>query len=226
MTSHLASKYLNVPEDCGDFGKPSPLAMLAATCKKIGVESPRVARRRVLRTPSPQPTTSRTPSPQHAATSLFETPVPEMACHQLPPTPPPSPPPCGTGTLKCHQPSDAAYQPSSTPRYTPYTIALPTRTQYVPAVDYMNSYCYSPFYMPRRVSYLPYHPESATSQISSSFVFGVYPQHIAVGSSTSSSLKVRSKRGRRTHGHIANHSGLGFGDEIRVEEEIIDVVSL
>ena len=222
MTSHLASKYLNVPEDCGDFGKPSPLAMLAATCKKIGVEPPRVARWRVLRTPSPQPTASRTPSsPQYAATSLSETPVPERACHQLPPTPPPSPP-CSTGILKCHQPSGNAYQPSAA-RYTPYTIALPTRTQYVPTMDYMNSYCYSPVYMPQRVSYLPCHPESATSQISSSFVFGVYPHHVA---STSSSLKVRSKRDRRTHGHIANHSGLGLGDEIAVEEEIVDVESL
>ena len=241
MASHLASKYLQLPDDSGDFGKPSPLAMLAATCKKIGVASPRKATRRVVRTPSPQPTVSRTPSPQPATTNLFETRVPSMSCHQLPPTPPPSPPsavttpsvpgfqtaspppvdfvslPYSEEALQCRQPCCPVYQPSS-PRYTPYLV-VPARSQCVPAVEYMNSYCYSPHYLPRRVSYHPYHPHTVTSQISSSPVFGVYPHHM------SASLKVRTRRDRRAHGHIVKHVGYEVDNE-GDEERIIDVVSL
>ena len=222
MASHLASKYLQLPDDSGDFGKPSPLALLAATCKKIGVASPRKATRRVVRTRSPQPVSSRTPSPQPATTSLFETPIPAMSCHQLPPTPPPTPPsavttplapgfqsvtplpvdsmslPYSGGALQCRQPCCAVYQPS-TPRYTPYTMVVPPKSQCVPAVDYMNSYCYSPRYLPRRVLYHAYHPHAVTSQISSSPVFGVYPHHMSASVSSPSSLKVRSRRDHRNH---------------------------
>ena len=244
----MASKYLQLPDDSGDFGKPSPLAMLAATCKKIGVASPRKATRRVVRTPSPQPAVSRTPSPQPATTNLFETSAPAMSCHQLPPTPPPSPPSAVTtpsapgfqtasppsvdfvsppntcGALQCHQPCCAVYQPS-TPRCTPYTMVVPATRQSIPAVDYMNSYCYSPRYLPRRVLYHPYHPHTVTSQISSSPIFGVYPHHMSASGSSPSSLKVRSRRDRRAHGQIVKHAGYEVDNE-GVGEEIIDVVSL
>ena len=228
MASHLASKYLQLPDDSGDFGKPSPLAMLAATCKKIGAASPRKATRRVVRTPSPQPAVSRTPSPQPATTNLFETRVPSMSCHQLPPTPPPSPPsavttpsvsgfqtpsppqvdfvslPYSDEALQYRQPCCAVYQPS-TPSYTPYTMVVPARSQCVPVVDYMNSYCYSPRYLPRRVLYHPYHSPAVTmvtAQISSSPVFGVYPHHMSASGLSTSSLKVRSRRDRRNHGQV------------------------
>ena len=245
MASQLASKYLHLSDDCQDLGKPSPLAMLAATCKKIGVESPRVTRRRVVRRSSPQTAISRTPSPQPTATSLVESPVPTMSGHQLPPTPPPSPPcavppsstsgfmtvtpltvdflspPYYNGTLQYHQPWQ-----SVTPRYTPYTMVVPTRGQCVPAVNHTDSYCYSPCYLPRRLSYNPYHPHSVASQISSSPVFGVYPHHGSTSSSSSSSMKVRSRREHRRHqGKIMKLSGHESSDQ-EVEEGIIDVVSL
>ena len=243
MASHLASKYLQLPDGSEDFGKPSPLAMLAATCKKIGVASPRKATRRVVRTRSPQPVASRTLSPQPATTSLFETPIPAMSCHQPPPTPPPSPPsavttplapgfqsvdsmslPYSGGALQCRQPYCAVYQPS-TPCYTPYTMVVPPKSQYVPAVDYMNSYCYSPRYLPRRVLYHPYHPHALTSQISSSLVFGVYPHHMSASVSSPSSLKVRSRRDHRNHWQVVNQLDRVIDDE-RIEEEIIEVLSL
>ena len=249
MASHLASKYLQLPDDSGDFGKPSPLAMLAATCKKIGVASPRKATRRGLRTPSPQPAVSRTPSPQPATTNLFETRVPSMSCYQLPPTPPPSPPsavitpsvpgfqtaspppvdfvslPYSEEALQCRQPCCAVNQPS-TPSYMPYTMVVPGRSQCVPAVDYMNSYCYSPRYLPRRVYYHPYHSHAVTSQISSSPVFGVYPHHMSASGSSPSSLKVRSRRDRRNHhGQVVKKLDRVLNDK-RIEEELVDVVSL
>ena len=215
--------------------------MLAATCKKIGVASPRA--RRVVRMPSPQPAASRTPSPQPAATSLLETPLVALSCHQLPPTPPPSPPSTVTmpsaspfpsaspppmdfvslpyGALQCHQSRYTVYQPS-TPRYTPYTVVVPAQGQCAPSVDYMKSYCYSPCYLPRRVSYQPH---SVSSQKSSPPVFGVYPAHDKSSLGSSTSLKVRSRRDRRTHRQTIRHSIQELVDE-RVEEEVIDVVSL
>ena len=251
MASHLASKYLQLPDDSGDFGKPSPLAMLAATCKKIGVASPRKVTRRVMRTPSPQPAVravSRTPSPQPATTNLFEMRVPSMSCHQLPPTPPPSPPsavttlsvpgfqtasppssvdfvslPYSEEARRCCQPCCAVYQPS-TPSYTPYTMVVPARSQCVPAVDYMNSYCYSPRYLPRRVLYHPYLSPAVTAQISSSPVFGVYPHHVSASGSSTSSLKVHSRRDHRNHGQVVNQLDRVI-DNDRIEE-IIDVLSL
>lgn len=245
----MASKYLQLPDDSGDFGKPSPLAMLAATCKMIGVASPRKAKRRVLRTPSPQPAVSRTPSPQPATTNLFETRVPSTSCHQLPPTPPPSPPPAVTSPsvpglqtaspppvdfvslpysdepLQCHQPCCTVYQPS-TPSYTPYTMVVPARSQCIPAVDYMNSYCYSPRYLPRRVLYHPYHSPDVTAQISPSPVFGVYPHHMSASGSSTLSLKVRSRRDRRNHGQVVKQLDRVLIDEQIIQEEIVDVVSL
>ncbi|XP_799924.2 transcription factor Sp5 [Strongylocentrotus purpuratus] len=110
-----SSKYLQLPaHDSSDIGKPSPLALLAATCQRIGAGSPSSSQspRHRPRTPSPvlrseQPTIRPTPSIVSAPTRSPVMPVSPVArettsdhpkackspaaAYQYPLTPPSSP---------------------------------------------------------------------------------------------------------------------------------------
>ncbi|XP_011665476.2 extensin isoform X1 [Strongylocentrotus purpuratus] len=227
MATHT-SKYLQLPNASScEIVKPSPLAMLAATCRKIGT-SPRVSSRRVL--------SMRTPSPQPKTTSLPNTPVCTSSCSYLPPTPPPSPPmqiivtspssspvlsmspqplplrsvsPVITGHQTCYYP---LYQPVM--RYSPYSTTplsrptvQPSSMSYHPATTPYST-C-APVMVPT-FNHTLLHPHSPSS------MFGVYPHHDQPVHATMSAMKVRHTRNRRS-------CRLNINDE---EEEIIDVVSL
>ncbi|XP_030847663.1 DNA-directed RNA polymerase II subunit rpb1-like [Strongylocentrotus purpuratus] len=229
MATPAASKYLQLSDASScEIGKPSPLAMLAATCRKIGT-SPRVSSRRVLglRTPSQQPQT----------TFLPNTPVCTSSCSYLPPTPPPSPPmqiavtspssspalsispqalplrsvsPVITGHHPCYYP---LYQPVM--QYSPYSTTPLSRPGVQPSsVSYHSATTpYSPCtpLMIPTFNHTLLHPHSS----SSSSMFGVYPHHDQPVHATMSSMKVRHTRNRRSYQPV-----------VKDEEDIIDVVSI
>ncbi|XP_072181119.1 uncharacterized protein [Diadema setosum] len=237
MATSVKSKYLQLSdEDASCIGKPSPLALLAATCRKIGTASPRTA----ARTPSPRPASGST-------SDLLSAPVAKVPCHQLPPTPPPSPPyvsvspaasPVGIdrssplpASTTCyttqppvcpppHQPNSThpAYRPTSV-RYSPYTM-IPARrsTRYPPVCS--SPCCLGPQYLPYPAAY-----HQGSSICSSSYypvpfthvpVFGVYDQHqLRAPVASVSSMKTRPARRQPRK-----------AAEQEDEEEIIDVVSL
>ncbi|XP_041456579.1 flocculation protein FLO11-like [Lytechinus variegatus] len=224
----LTSKYLQLPDASScDIGKPSPLAMLAATCRKIGT-SPGVSSRRVPRIPSPQP--QLTPL---STTSPVSTP---SSCSYLPPTPPPSPhmtsssralsvspeptelsplplrsvSPIIPGHQPCYYP---VYQPVM--RYSPYSTTPVSRPRVPPSS--MSYHLATTPYSSCTPMVVPVPTFNHTLHSSSSPpMFGVYPHHDQPIHATMSSMKVHPTRNRRSRRVVVK-------DE---EEEIIDVVSL
>nr|XP_054768005.1 transcription factor Sp5-like [Lytechinus pictus] len=222
----LTSKYLQLPEASScDIGKPSPLAMLAATCRKIGT-SPCVSSRRVPRIPSPQPQLN-----PLSTTSPVSTP---SSCSYLPPTPPPSPhmtssspalsvspQPTELSPLRSVSPIIPGHQPCYYPlyqpvmRYSPYSSTPLSRPRVKPSS--MSYHLATTPYSSCTPVVVPVQTFNHTLHSSSSPpMFGVYPHHDQPIHATMSSMKVRSTRNRRSRRVVIN-------DE---EEEIIDVVSL
>nr|XP_054767951.1 uncharacterized protein LOC129275182 [Lytechinus pictus] len=223
----LTSKYLQLPDASScDIGKPSPLAMLAATCRKIGT-SPGESSRRMPRIPSPQP--QLTPL---STTSPVSTP---SSCSYLPPTPPPSPhmtssspalsvspEPTELSTLRSVSPSIPGHQPCYYPlyqpalRYSPYSTTPLSRPRVQPSS--MSHHLATTPYSSCTPMVVPVPPFNHSFILSSSSppMFGVYPHHDQPIHATMSSMKVRSTRNRRSRRVVIK-------DE---EEEIIDVVSL
>eukprot|EP00057_Strongylocentrotus_purpuratus_P024912 XP_011679386.1 PREDICTED: DNA-directed RNA polymerase II subunit RPB1-like isoform X2 [Strongylocentrotus purpuratus] len=216
MATYTASKYLQLPDASScDIGKPSPLAMLAATCRKIGT-SPRVSSRRVL--------SMRTPSPQPKHTSLPNTPVSTSSCSYLPPTPPPSPSsspalsmspqplplrsvsPVITGHQPCYYP---LYQPVM--RYSPYSTPPLSRPGVQPSS--MSYHSATTPYSPCTPMMIPTYNHTLLHPHSPS-MFGVYPHHDQPVHATMPSMKVRHTRNRRSRQPDVEN------------EDIIDVVSI
>nr|XP_054767962.1 transcription factor Sp5-like [Lytechinus pictus] len=222
----LTSKYLQLPDASScDIGKPSPLAMLAATCRKIGT-SPGVSSRRMPGIPSPQPQLNSLSRTSPVSTS--------SPCPYLPPTPPPSPhmtssspalsvspEPTELSPLRlvspiipCHQP---CYYPLYQPvmRYSPYSTTPLSRPRVPPSS--MSYHLATTPYSSCTPVVVPVPTFNHTLHSSSSPpMFGVYPHHDQPIHVTMSSMKVRSTRNRRSRRVVIK-------DE---EEEIIDVVSL
>eukprot|EP00057_Strongylocentrotus_purpuratus_P005730 XP_003731647.1 PREDICTED: DNA-directed RNA polymerase II subunit RPB1-like isoform X1 [Strongylocentrotus purpuratus] len=216
MATPATSKYLQLPDASScDIGKPSPLAMLAATCRKIGT-SPRVSSRRVL--------SMRTPSPQPKHTSLPNTPVSTSSCSYLPPTPPPSPSsspalsmspqplplrsvsPVITGHQPCYYP---LYQPVM--RYSPYSTPPLSRPGVQPSS--MSYHSATTPYSPCTPMMIPTYNHTLLHPHSPS-MFGVYPHHDQPVHATMPSMKVRHTRNRRSRQPDVEN------------EDIIDVVSI
>ncbi|XP_003731647.2 extensin isoform X4 [Strongylocentrotus purpuratus] len=224
MATHT-SKYLQLPDASScDIGKPSPLALLTATCRKIGT-SPRVSSRRVL--------SMRTTSPQSKHTALPITHVSTSSCSYLPPTPPPSPPmqidvtspssspalsmspqplplrsvsPVISGHQPCYYPQ---YQPVM--RYSPYSTPPLSRPRVPPSS--MSYHAASTPYFPCTPMMIPTYNHTLLHPHSPS-LFGVYPHHDQPVHATMPSMKVRHTRNRRTRQPDVEN------------EDIIDVVSI
>ncbi|XP_033629290.1 transcription factor Sp5-like [Asterias rubens] len=119
-----SSQFLQLPEKCpGDFNKPSPLALLAATCNKIGGPDPCVSKPAVpVQQTAPRPLLQAErvpgyyhqahPSPPVLGSTVIPSPrhglIPTQPARcELPPTPPAEPFPGCMPTVLPHYPAGA-----------------------------------------------------------------------------------------------------------------------
>nr|XP_054775687.1 uncharacterized protein LOC129284289 [Lytechinus pictus] len=204
----LTSKYLQLPDASScDIGKPSPLAMLAATCRKI-CTSPGESSRRMPRILSPQPQLTSLSTTSPASTS--------SSCSYLPPTPPPSPhmtssspalsvspEPTELSSLRSVSPIIPGHQPCYYPlyqpvmRYSPHSTTHLSRPRVPPSS--MSYHLATTPYSSCTPLVVPVPTFNHTLHSSSSPPkFGVYPHHDQPIHAKMSSMKVLSTRNRRS----------------------------
>ncbi|XP_030840433.1 uncharacterized protein LOC115923589 [Strongylocentrotus purpuratus] len=212
MSTHSSSKYIQIPYDSSELGKPSPLALLATTVNKIGTPSPRIESAR-NRSPVPQRTSAPT-TPRQRSGAPSTSPI-SVAPHlaKVPNTPSP---------LHRVTPLPVDYPMYHVPlpiRHSPYSVGvgLPAGQQIVPSMRFDVPACCG-------LQYPLYHDMYHMNQamipqlpVMSPFL-GVYPHHDLPLARLPSSLKASSVR-RRSHHRIVKRLRRPMG-------EIIDVVSL